>query len=103
MPGNDPIHDLTGLSLGERVLRARMGGYARAAKYDGTEVTEKARRTFDDRFYEEVDPEQQLPPAERERRVAAARKRYFTELAYKSARSRAAMKTAGTKAVPDAS
>jgi hypothetical protein len=41
------------------------------------------------RFEREVDPQGALPPAERERRAAFARRRHFTELALKSALARA--------------
>ena len=40
------------------------------------------------KFELQVDPDGVLPVAERRRRAAAARKEYFTRLAYKSGRSR---------------
>lgn len=83
----------------DRVLRARLGGYARAAKYDGKEMTAPARRGFDARFEREVDPNNELPPAERARRAEAARKAYFTRLALRSAQSRRKAKEARERAV----
>lgn len=57
--------------------------------YDGREVTASARAKFLARFIAEVDPNLELPEAERERRAVAARKAYFAQLAYKSAIARA--------------
>lgn len=72
----------------QRILRARMGGYARSAKYDGREVTAKARDVFND-WEAKVDPDGLLSPKERKRRAEAARKQHFTDLAYKSSLARA--------------
>jgi hypothetical protein len=47
--------------------------------------TAKARAAFDEKFYDEVDPDHGLPDAEREKRAANARKAYFARLALKSA------------------
>jgi hypothetical protein len=52
----------------------------------------KARDKFDERFERQVDPDGTLPPAERQRRADAARRAYFTGLAYKSSKARAAKK-----------
>ena len=51
-------------------------------------VTESDRRAFNQRFLDEVDPERRLPERERLRRADAARRAYFTRLAYLSARKR---------------
>lgn len=72
-----------------RSQRARLGGLATAAKHDSKETTRAAREAFDRRFLDEVDPDRELPQAERMRRAAAARKLYFAQLAFKSARARA--------------
>ena len=45
---------------------------------------------FLDRFYGEVDSDGILPPEERERRAALARRRYSADLAYRSCRPRSA-------------
>lgn len=76
------------LSSAERSLRARMGAYALHARHDPRQTTSPARAAFLRRFVDEVDPERVLPEPERLRRTAAARKAYFTRLAYLSSRSR---------------
>jgi hypothetical protein len=70
----------------ETTMRARLGAYALHAA--GKTNTEPARKAFNERFYNEVDPNKELAPAERERRAMHARKAYFTRLALKSAQSR---------------
>lgn len=72
----------------QRSHRARLGGLATAANNDSKEYTKPAREAFARRFLDEVDPERVLPEAERLRRAEAAKKRYFSALAYKSARAR---------------
>jgi hypothetical protein len=86
------------MSPEDRILRARIGGYARAAKYDAGELTAKARRGFEARFEREVDPEGVLPPVERARRAEAARKAYMTKLAMRSRAARRRAKLAREKA-----
>ncbi len=78
----------------QRILAARAAAYAQHAKHDPRETTKAARATFLARFENEVDPEGTLPPAERQRRAEAARKRYFTALALRSSRVRSARKAA---------
>jgi hypothetical protein len=72
----------------ERTLRARAAAYRLHSLYDSRELTKAARAAFNDRFVREVDPERQLPEAERQRRAECARKAYYTALAAKSARAR---------------
>ena len=69
-------------------IRGRIGGLALAAQRDPREYTSAARRRFLARFEDEVDPDRRLPEAERQRRTEAARRLYFTRLAYKSAKAR---------------
>lgn len=76
------------LTPAERSLRGRMGAYAVHARYDPRETTAPARAAFLKRFVDEVDPDRALPEPERLRRAAAARKAYFTRLAFLSARRR---------------
>lgn len=76
------------LSKNQRRLRARLAALTRSSRYDGKEVTARARKTFLDRFELEVDPNRELPEAERARRAEAARKAYFTKLALRSSRRR---------------
>lgn len=72
----------------ERVLRARLGAYRLHAVHDPKETTMKAREAFAARFEHQVDPQGELPPAERARRAEAARRTYFTELALRSSQVR---------------
>jgi hypothetical protein len=75
--------------MSEASLRARIAAYSKWAQTpDASSATAPARRAFASRFEREVDPDGALPAAERERRAAAARKAYFTRLAYKSAKAR---------------
>ena len=74
------------LTPSERVMRARMAAYMLHARHGPRETTKAARRVFNQRFLDEVDPERRLPERERLRRADAARRAYFTRLAYLSAR-----------------
>jgi hypothetical protein len=76
------------LSPAEASLRGKIGAYRLHATHDPSATTEKARRTFLDRFLDEVDPQRLLPEQERDRRALMARKAYFAQLALKSARAR---------------
>ncbi len=76
------------LTPSERVMRARMAAYMLHARYDPRETTKPARRAFNQRFLDQVDPDHRLPDHERHRRAEAARRAYFTRLAYLSARKR---------------
>ena len=76
------------LTPSERVLRARMAAYMLHASRDPRETTQAARRAFDQRFLDQVDPDRVLPERERQRRADAARRAYFAWLAYRSARAR---------------
>lgn len=73
----------------EKTLAARARAHRSwAVTENPSHRTAPAREKFNQRFYDEVDPERKLQPAERERRAESARKAYFTELALKSAQSR---------------
>jgi len=76
------------LTPSERSMRARIAAHAVHAKYDSRDLTANARKSFLSRFEREVDPDGVLPEAERIRRAEHARKAYFQQLAYKSARAR---------------
>ena len=69
-------------------LRGRLGAFTTLSRHDPKILTMEARRRFLRRFLDEVDPRSELPTEERERRAQYARKRYFAELALKSARAR---------------
>jgi hypothetical protein len=78
-----------------RSLRARIGGFATASRNDLREYTSKARAASPGSlayFERQVDPQNQLPEAERERRARAAQKLHFARLAAKSAQVRQARK-----------
>jgi hypothetical protein len=84
-------------SLGRstRTIAARVGAFAQKAKYDGRELTKNARAASPGSpsyFERQVDPNGELDPAERARRAEYARKAYFTGLALRSAKVRAARK-----------
>ncbi len=76
------------LTPSERTLRARSAALALHAG-GGTNTT-AARAAMERRFEDEVDPDRTLPEAERARRAALARRRYYVDLAYRSARARRA-------------
>ena len=73
-----------------RSLRSRMAAYKLHSLRDPRETTAAARKAFEDRFVRQVDPNGELPVRERVRRAEAARKAYYTRLAYLGAKSRAA-------------
>lgn len=77
------------LSPSQRSLRARLAAHTLHSRHDSREVTAPARAAFDQRFYDEVDPERVLPPKERERRAAQARSAHFTRMSLKSSQARA--------------
>jgi hypothetical protein len=73
----------------DRSLIARLAAHESWARTTDPSVrTEPARRAVLDRFEREVDPDGVLPPDERARRAAHARKACFTRLALRSAQAR---------------
>ena len=76
------------LTPGERSLRGRLGAHKLHATHDSRVLTAPARAAFLAKFEDEVDPDQQLPVLERQRRAEHARKAYFTRLALASVRAR---------------
>lgn len=83
------------LTPAERSLRGRMGAYVVHARYDPRQITAPAREAFLKRFLDEVDPGRVLPEHERLRRAAAARKAYFTRLAFLASRHRTKRRARG--------
>jgi hypothetical protein len=65
------------------------------AQHDPRETTRNGREAFMAGFEEKVDPEGNLPPAERARRAESARKAHMLRLSLKSAKARAARKASG--------
>jgi hypothetical protein len=72
--------------------RSRLAGLTTAARHDPRLTTAPARAAFLARFEREVDasdPNGQLDPAERARRIEYLRRLYFARLAYRSQVARA--------------
>lgn len=72
----------------ERSQIGRLGAHALHSSYDSRELTAPARAAFLAKFEFQVDPEGVLPPEERARRAAHARKAHFARLALRSAQAR---------------
>lgn len=70
----------------QRTLRAQVAAYRLHAQ--GKTNTGPARKAFDDRFLNEVDPERTLPEDVRNRRAKAAKSAYFKSIALKSSVAR---------------
>lgn len=79
---------VSSLPSSERTLRARMAAFELHSQHDSRELTANARRAFLAKFEDQVDPQRELPEAERIRRAEHARKAYFARLALKSAQVR---------------
>lgn len=72
----------------QRVLRARIAAHTSWANtVDRTARTEKARRTFADRFLDQVPPEI-TDPVERAKAADNLRKAHYIRMALKSAQAR---------------
>ncbi len=80
--------DARAFDSSEMAARGRIGAFATLSRHNPRDLTAAARERFLHRFLDEVDPDSELPVEERERRALYARKRYFAELALKSARAR---------------
>ena len=79
------------LTPNDRVLRSRLGAHALHAKYDSRELTQKARANSPGQlryYYDKVDPDSVLDPAERDRRAEHAKSAHFLRLAMASAKAR---------------
>jgi len=80
----------------QRALRAKLAAHASWANTtDRAARTAAARKAAHDRFEREVDPDGVLPPDERARRAASARRAHFSRLALLSARKRRSRKAGG--------
>lgn len=79
------------LTPSQRIQRARLAAHTRWAHVDDrTEATRPAREAFNQRFFDDVDPDRKLSEQDRQQRAAHARKAYFARLSLKSARARTA-------------
>ena len=76
------------LTPSERSMRARLAAHKMHAAHNPVETTAAGRVKFNQRFEDEVDPDRVLPEPERLRRAESARKGYYAQLAFKSARAR---------------
>lgn len=80
-----------------RSMHARIAALTRAARTDGSEISAPARRAFLAKFETRhecklcgvVEIDQALPPAQRERAIAAAMSAHFTRLAVRPRAARA--------------
>lgn len=66
----------------------RIGGLTTASRHDMTALTQPARAGAFRRFLEEVDPNNELPEEERQRRAIAAQRAHMSRIALKSADKR---------------
>jgi hypothetical protein len=73
-------------------LQHQIAANTRWSKEDPTRQGEILRAGLEQRFLDEVDPDHQLPEAERIRRAECARKAFYQRLALKSAQARKARK-----------
>lgn len=80
------------LSPEQRQLRASIAGNSRWSQEDPKEGTKSARKAFEQRFLDQVDPQRVLPEAERERRARAALRAHMQRLALRSSKVRGARK-----------
>lgn len=72
----------------QRRMRASIAALARWSKEDPTENARRGQAGLLARFEREVDPNNELPEAERLRRAEAARRKHMTQLAFRSSKSR---------------
>jgi hypothetical protein len=79
-------------SVTEAAIRSqigRIGAHSSWAKTkDRAARTAPARKAMLDKFEREVDPNHEVPAAERAKRVESAKKAYYARLALKSAQAR---------------
>lgn len=78
----------SGLSPEQRSLRASIAANTKWAKTDPVAGTAKARSAYHERFLDAVDPDRQLPDAERERRARALLRAHMQRLSFASAKAR---------------
>ena len=76
-------------------LAAQIAANSRWSKEDPTEQGRIMRAGLERRFLNEVDPNRELPEAERLRRVECAKRAYYQRLALASAKARKARKATG--------
>ena len=85
----------SGLTPSERAMRASIAGNISWANTENrTARTQPGRDAMWQKFYDQVDPDCKLTPAERHKRAVNARKAHFQRLALKSAIARRRAKEA---------
>jgi hypothetical protein len=82
----------------DRSLVAKIAANSRWSREDPTEQGRRMRAGLDAKFLREVDPNNELPEAERLRRLECARRAYFQRLALASAKARRAKRLSGEAA-----
>lgn len=82
----------------QRTIRARIAAHTRWSREDPAATAARAQAGLMDKFRREVDPNNELPEAERERRAEAARRAHMQRLALASSKARAARKAGGDRA-----
>jgi len=76
---------------GDRSTNASIAALLKAAYAPSREaLTADARRAFDQKFFDDVDPDKVMPIEERTKRAANAKSAYFKKLAAKSVAARRA-------------
>ena len=80
------------LSDTEKRLRGRIGGLVVHSRHSSAEIAARARagqtEALNARLLAEIDPDSALPPEDRARRLAFARRAFYTQLALRSATAR---------------
>jgi hypothetical protein len=88
------------LTPSERAMRARIASYASWARTeDRSARTAPGNRALMSSFERQVDPNGELPEAERLKRADAAKKAHFSRMALKSAKARRRKRDASTEAM----
>ena len=72
----------------QRKMRAKIAALARWANEDPQENARRGQAGLLKRFEKQVDPNGELPEAERLRRAEAARREHMTRLAFRSSKAR---------------
>lgn len=72
----------------QRSQRARLAALTRWSKEDPSANASRGQAGLMARFERQVDPNNELAPAERQRRAEAARKAHMLSLAFKSSKAR---------------
>lgn len=75
-------------------LIGRLGAFVTHSRYEGRDITAKARTAFLTRFTDQVDPNRVLSDEERKKRARMALKAHMTGLAIRSAQARSAKRNA---------